>query len=78
MTVSARMVCTHVTDFGSHREVFFSAVYSSDKSDPNYSYSRATPQGSLRLVITNPDAFEQFEPFHQYDLTFTEFVKPTT
>ncbi|WP_425065638.1 hypothetical protein [Reyranella sp.] len=74
MSVKARMACSNVNDFGGHREVFFNAAYSADKSSPNYSFSQATPQASLRMVITNRAAFEQFVPGKTYDLVFTEFV----
>lgn len=74
MSVKARMVCSNINDFGSCREVFLNAVYSSDKDSPNYSFSQATPQATVRLVITNPAAFEQFKPLATYDLVFTELA----
>lgn len=74
MSVQARMICSNINDFGGHREVFFNAVYSADKASPNYSFSEATPQASLRMVITNRAAFEQFKPGRSYDLVFTEHV----
>lgn len=74
--VKARMVCSNINDFGGHREVFFDAVYSADKASPNYSFSEATPQASLRMVITNRAAFEQFKPSKTYDLVFSEIVDP--
>ncbi len=78
MAVSARMVCANVNDFGSFREVFLNAVYSADKASPNYSFSQATPQASLKIVITNPGAFEQFKPNAVYNLVFTEHQEPAT
>jgi hypothetical protein len=51
-------------------------VYSADKESPNYTYSQATPQASMRLVITNPEAFEQFEPLKIYDVVFTPHEEP--
>lgn len=78
MNVSARLVCTNVNDFGGHREVFFQAVYSDNKDSPNYSYSQATPQASLRMVITNPAAFSRFRAGVTYDLAFSEYQIPTS
>jgi hypothetical protein len=72
MAVSARMRCTNINDYGQHREVFFEAIYSDDKSSPNYSYSQYTPSASLRMVITNPAAYELFKAQAIYDLIFTE------
>lgn len=68
--VVARLRCTHIIDHGSFREVFFEAAYSEDKTSPNYSFSQATPQASLRMVITNPDAFNYFEPKKLYNTSF--------
>lgn len=77
MTVSARMSCDQivVTQYG--RQVNLVAVYSDDKSSPNYSYSKATPSGNINLMITNPGAFEQFEAGKTYDIVFTEYTQPT-
>ena len=72
MAVIARLKVSHITDFGGHREVFFEAVYSDDKKSPNYSFSKFTPQASMKMVITNPDAYEQFKSQGIYDLTFEE------
>lgn len=75
--VSARFKCDHITDYGSSKEVKFSAVYSNDKTNPNYTYSLYTPSGSLSMMITNPAAYDQFKPGKIYDLAFTEYVEPT-
>lgn len=72
MTVSARMQVTSVTDFGNSREVKLVAVYSSDPTSPNYSYSKASPSGELKLMITNPEAYSQFKPGETYDITFNK------
>ena len=81
MPVRARLYVTAVTKIGSpnHQRtdgvvtaerVSFQAVYSADKSTPNYSYSQATPQASAELLITNPGAWGAFLPGHTYDVTF--------
>lgn len=75
MTVSAMFAVEHVQDFGTHRQVKLRAVYSSDKSSPNYSWSQATPCGEISLTITNPAAYEQFAPRKQFYLTFDEVAR---
>lgn len=51
-------------------QVTLSAVYSSDPGSENYSYSQATPNATLQMYISNPDAFDFFEPGAEYVLTF--------
>lgn len=53
-------------------EVTLNAIYSSDKSDPNYSYSQATPSAELKMEISNPLAAEFFKSGKKYLVTFTE------
>lgn len=53
-------------------EVTLNAVYSSDKADPNYSYSQATPSAEMKLLISNPAAHEFFKVGKKYLVTFTE------
>lgn len=50
--------------------VGLSAVYSSDPNSENYSYSQATPNATLSMWISNPQAFDFFEEGKQYILTF--------
>ena len=86
MTIKARLYVSAVTAVGSptYREVTgvksaerveLQAIYSDDKNSPNYSYSQATPQAKIELLITNPDAWDAFLPGHSYDVTF-EATKP--
>ena len=74
MNVAAKMKCKSVTIFDGEggREIKLSAVYSDDKESPNFSWSKYTPQGELSMRITNPAAYEQFEPGKSYLLTFAE------
>lgn len=53
-------------------EVTLNPVYSNDPSNPNYTFSKYTPSGSVKLFITNPDAYGYFEFGKEYDATFTE------
>lgn len=78
MSVKARMVCSNVNDHGSVREVFLHPIYDNDPKSPNHSFSKATPQGKVQLMITNPDAFNQFEPQAIYDVDFTLFKRAPT
>lgn len=73
-TVTAKFSVTHVSDYGTYRQVFLNPVYSSDKSSPNYSWSQYTPSGKLEMTITNPTAYEQFVPGKVFLMTF-EAVK---
>ena len=78
-TVRARFYVQSITDHGqpqykSHEgvktgeEVKFHAVYSDDKSSPNYSYSEASPNASMSMLISNKDAWGFFKVGHAYDL----------
>lgn len=51
-------------------EVTLQPVYSDDKSSPNYTWSKATPSGEVKLYITNPAAHEAFELGKTYLVTF--------
>lgn len=70
--VTAKFKVNQVNDYGTHRQVHLSPVYSSDKSSPNYSWSQATPSGKLEMTITNPGAYEQFAIGKTYFMTFEE------
>lgn len=75
MSVKARMTVLFVEDSTAGREVAMSAVYSADPNSPNYSFSTATPAACLSMLITNPDAFEQFGMGQTFDLLFTPHVE---
>ena len=38
--------------------------------DENESWSKWTPSGEIRMTISNPEAYEQFEPNANYFITF--------
>lgn len=85
MTVKARMYVESVTQGGypdaggnpisTGETVSFRAVYESDPSGPNYSYSKATPNATLEMTISNEAAIGYFKPGVTYDLTFTPTAK---
>lgn len=51
--------------------VRMSPVYSNDPQSENYSFSQATPGGTIELNITNPSAFGFFEENKEYRVDFT-------
>lgn len=73
--VRAKFRVEAVQDIGeASKSVTLRAVYSDDKESANYSWSKWTPSGELRMSITNPDAFNQFELGAEYFLDFTPVV----
>jgi hypothetical protein len=58
--VQARMKIEKLTIDLNCAQVTLAAVYSSNKADPNYSYSQATPSGAISLTITNKPALQLF------------------
>ncbi len=51
------------------------AVYSSDKTTENYSFSVATPSLSLQMYISNPGAFDKLIQGKEYYLDFIPVEK---
>lgn len=72
MTVKAKFRVHFIqkAEDDSHRVVHLSAV-TADKAG-NEDWSKYTPAGDIRMHITNPTAFEQFEQGGEY---FVEFSK---
>ena len=60
----------------SGERVQMSPVYSSDPNSENYSFSQATPSGSIDLNITNPSAFGLFKEGREYFIDFTPAEAP--
>ena len=68
MNVIAKFKCYSVTDYGTgQKEINFQAVTT---GPGNESWSKWTPSGILKMMVTNPDALSQFEPGKEYYLTF--------
>lgn len=55
--------------------VTLSAVHSNDPNSENYTYSQATPAANLNMYISNPGAFDVFQPGDEYVLTFDKVEK---
>lgn len=78
-SVEARMTCTkneviHSPGSEEFRRTRLDALYS---TGGNESWSKYTPQAYAELVITNPGAFEQFEPGETYAVFFQKIEKQT-
>lgn len=76
MNISARMTVQTVTRNLGSDQVKLIPVYSSDPSSPNYSFSQATPSGSLELSITNPAVIGRLVPGDTFDVTLTPYIAP--
>lgn len=74
MNVQARFKCTNIRHIPSSTvgetlaEVSFMAAYNQGKG--NESWSKWTPSGDIKMMITNPSAIEAFEMGKEYLLTF--------
>lgn len=72
MSVMAKFRVEKVTSHrGGNREVFLNAVDGASTNPDNASWSKYTPNGDIRMLITNPDAYNQFDPGKEFFLTFT-------
>ena len=70
--IIARFVVNTITRTGAGEKITMNPVYSSDPSNPNKSFSDATPSGVIELFISNKAAHGKFELGKEYDITFTE------
>ena len=70
MSVRAKVTCTSLAGSWVH----FDTVYETDaqKSDENVRFTKATPSGSIQLLIDNEDARKQFEQGKSYYVDFTQ------
>ena len=73
--VTAKFKCSAITDGpegSEYKTVTLYQVYSSDPERENYSWSKATPSGTVTMNITNPAAFGWFEVGAEYFIDFTK------
>ena len=70
MKVRCKFRCGSVLDNGFNREVQFFAV-TDDGTKENELYYNGTPNGQLKLTISNPTCFDAFKPNQQYYLDIT-------
>lgn len=73
MSVRAKFRVNSILDFGPSKEVSLSPVYEGPLGDneENKRFTKASPGGSLKLMIDNPYASEQFAPGQDWYLDFT-------
>jgi len=72
MTVRAKFMCQaihHIHSSETCAEITLRAVWGDGKG--NETWSKATPQGELKMMITNPAAIDQFDLGKSYFLDFT-------
>lgn len=73
--VRAKFQCLSVTHFHNpgateaQAEIRFHAVYGNGEA--NKDWSKWTPSGELKMMVTNPAAIEKFELGKEYYLDFT-------
>lgn len=72
--IKAKFKCHSVTILENAQELTLSPVYGQDETD-NANWSRFTPSGCLKMVVTNPDAYNQIEVGKEYFLTIEECLK---
>jgi hypothetical protein len=70
MSVRAKMVCRAVEHRGEDQRMVILEAVTADTPE-NKVWSKWTPWGEVRLAITNPAAFEQFEVGKVYIADFT-------
>lgn len=68
--VQAKCRVTRIVDWGTCREVYLTPVWDPDPASPNHSWSKATPDGEIRLKLTNPGAYYQFKVGDTHLLSF--------
>ncbi|MBY5763641.1 hypothetical protein HFO06_11130 [Rhizobium leguminosarum] len=72
--VRAKFQCMSITYFAhggpfNQAEIRFNAIYGT--GEENKSWSKWTPSGELKMMVTNPSAIEAFELGKSYYLDFT-------
>jgi len=73
-TVRAKFICTKSEDPGpaGHKTVILHPVYSTDPESENKRFWDATPNGELRMYLTNPSLKDHFQIGKQYYLDIIE------
>lgn len=71
----AKFQTQSVTDFGyGSKQVKLNAVYaiSEERNKEDNQFSKATPSGSIEMMISNPNALDFIKPGKKYYVDFTE------
>ena len=83
MSVRAKMKCYGVQHLQDGQpdttlaDIRLMPVYD-DKDPTNKAWSKATPAGEVRLLVTNPEAIAAFEIGKSYFVDFTPVPEPVT
>ncbi len=56
-------------------DLYLRAVYSDDPDSENHIWSRWTPDGEIRLTVSNPNMFGKFVVGDEYYIDFTPAEK---
>ncbi|HKY20014.1 MAG TPA: hypothetical protein VJM31_02245 [Vicinamibacterales bacterium] len=72
MAVRAKFRVHSILDFGISKEITMGAVYegSLGENEENKRFTKATPNGQLKMTVDNPYASEQFAPGQEWYLNF--------
>jgi hypothetical protein len=70
MSFAARMKCSEVRRTDHAEYVTMNAVYSPDHTDPNYSWSQATPSGKIELTVSNKKLWGTINPGDVFQMEF--------
>jgi hypothetical protein len=67
MSVRAKLKCVSIVG----EKVDFMAMYNSEDTEADQTFSKFTPYGAATLGVSNPDAHKQFEinQFYYFDIT---------
>ena len=69
--LKAKFKCNAITTREQSIEVVLTPVYGADGTD-NGQWSKWTPQGELKMTITNESAYDALKVGKEYYLDFTE------
>lgn len=74
-TTRAKFRCNSVTDYGHGKEVALDVVCDPKGNGENANFTKATPSGSIKMRIDNPEAAVQFMPGTEYYADFSAVPK---
>lgn len=69
MNMRAKFKIEHITKFEYGEELFMTPVTNGSPEDNTY--SKYTPSGSLKIMITNPSLIGQYKPGQKLYMDFT-------
>lgn len=77
MSVIAKFRVSSIEDFGYSRQIKLSAVYEGTLGDneENKRFTKATPNGTIQMMVDNPYASEQFSVGDEWYVNFEKAEK---